>query len=54
MGQLDCFWAGQGILFPITRLWDPRYDAVKDWSNVVCAKRKDVWLDVLNSFAIEI
>ena len=54
----DCFWAGQddkkngGVLWPLTgtRNWDPRYDDVRAWSNIVRVDRLDQWAAVLEEY----
>ncbi|GMH76085.1 hypothetical protein TrST_g9444 [Triparma strigata] len=54
----DCFWAGKddkknvGVLWPLTgtRNWDPRYDDVRAWSNIVCVDRLDQWAAVLEEY----
>lgn len=42
---------GQARLFKLTDCWVPELE-VKDWSNVVCARRGDKWRSVLESFRV--
>jgi hypothetical protein len=41
--DLDCFYEGQGRLWPLTgSCWEPAYEFYL-WSNVMCILRSDVW-----------
>ena len=37
--QFNCYWAGVGNLWKITRCHVPLYSTGKDWSNIACAHR---------------
>lgn len=47
--EYDCFFQGQGRLFRLTGCFTPQWD-IKTWSNVVCTRRRDPLLSVLESF----
>jgi hypothetical protein len=47
--EYDCFFQGQGRLFRLTGCFTPQWD-IKIWSNVVCTRRSDPLLSVLESF----
>jgi FkbM family methyltransferase len=49
--QFDCFWAGNnGKLMSVLKCWLDEFETGM-WSNVVCAKRGDVWHGSLLRFA---
>ncbi len=47
--EYDCYFQGQGRLFRLTGCFDAQWE-IKTWSNVVCTRRRDPLLDVLESF----
>eukprot|EP00438_Fugacium_kawagutii_P015953 Skav228853 [mRNA] locus=scaffold1718:110836:115912:+ [translate_table: standard] len=50
VGNLDCYWAGRnGKLFSVTWCYDSSFERM-GWGNIVCAKRGDVWWEVLERF----
>jgi len=49
--HFDCFWAGKnGKLVSVLKCWREEFEHGM-WSNVVCAKRGDVWHAALLRFA---
>lgn len=49
----DCYFQGQGRLWQITNCWDAGYE-FRDWSNVMCVLRKDIWHHVLQSIVVKV
>jgi len=45
----DCWWAANdGSVASVTQCYEPRFEEI-GWSNVVCAKRGDVWWKILEA-----
>ncbi|CAE8591044.1 unnamed protein product [Polarella glacialis] len=52
LADFDCYWAGnQGSLYPVMECWEDTFEN-GCWSNIVCARKTDVWSRVLRSRAM--
>ncbi|CAE8644053.1 unnamed protein product [Polarella glacialis] len=52
LADFDCYWAGnQGSLYPVMECWEDTFEN-GCWSNIVCARKTDVWSMVLRSHAM--
>jgi hypothetical protein len=51
--DFDCYFQGQGRLWPITSCWHRNYE-FHWWSNVMCVQREDVWYDVLQEYLVDV
>lgn len=46
----DCYWAGNnGNLLSMNNCWSPKFE-IGTWANAACAKRGDIWSEVLKRF----
>lgn len=49
----DCFFMGQARLWPLSHgCWHAKYE-FRRWSNVMCLRRGDVWLQALQSLVVK-
>lgn len=51
--NFDCYFQGQGRLWPITSCWHKNYE-FHWWSNVMCVQREDIWHDVLQDYIVDV